>query len=448
LEGLLRRDGLVLLKVRSGTAALELLLQYDVALAILDVQMPEMDGYELAELMRGTERTRRVPIIFVTAGTADRQRRFRGYETGAVDFLTKPIEPDILRSKASVFFELYQQRHQIAAQRDQLKAYAEALTEEPATVQWFDEQGVETILDVAGSSAALAVNEVAKQRNKILVVNASAVMRLTNEECAPYTVHYVFDTYALAKGTGEATVKAGYDSWFFITANYVFGKELEKNTSAFANENGGKVLGSVRVPLNTADFSSFLLQAQASRAKVVGLANAGADTINAIKQAAEFGVRKSGQRLAALLFYITDVNSLGLETAQGLLLTEAFYWDMNDETRAWSHPYFDKMKKMPNMIQAGVYSSTLHYLKAVKAAGTVEAGAVMKMMKATPINDVFAHDGRIREDGRMVHDMYLFEVKKPSESKEPWDDFKLVATIPAEEAFRPLSQSTCPLVKK
>jgi branched-chain amino acid transport system substrate-binding protein len=292
------------------------------------------------------------------------------------------------------------------------------------------------------------VNEVAKQRNKILVINASAVMRLTNEECASYTVHYVFDTYALAKGTGEATVKAGYDSWFFITADYVFGKELEKNTSAFVNENGGKVLGSVRAPLSTADFSSFLLQAQASRAKVVGLANAGTDTINAIKQAGEFGLGKSGQRLAALLLYITDVNSLGLDTAQGLLLTEAFYWDMNDETRAWSHRYFDKMKKMPNMIQAGAYSSTLHYLQAVKAAGTVEASAVMKMMKATPINDFFAHDGCIREDGRMVNDIYLFEVKKPSESKEPWDDFKLVATIPAEEAFRPLSQSTCPLVKK
>jgi branched-chain amino acid transport system substrate-binding protein len=314
--------------------------------------------------------------------------------------------------------------------------------------QWFDEQGVETILDVAGSSAALAVNEVAKARNKILVVNASAVMRLTNEDCGPYTVHYAFDTYALAKGTGEATVKAGYDSWFFITADYVFGKELEKNTSAFVNENGGKVLGSVRVPLGTADFSSYLLQAQASRAKVFGLANAGADTINAIKQAGEFGLGKSGQRLAALLLYITDVDSLGLETAQGLLLTEGFYWDMNDETRAWSHRYFDKMKKMPNMIQAGAYSSTLHYLQAVKAAGTVDASAVMSMMKATPINDFFAHDGRIREDGRMVHDMYLFEVKKPSESKEAWDDFNLVATIPAEEAFRPLSQSTCPLLKK
>jgi branched-chain amino acid transport system substrate-binding protein len=204
----------------------------------------------------------------------------------------------------------------------------------------------------------------------------------------------------------------------------------------------------VRAPLNVADFSSYLLQAQSSQAKVIGLANSGADTINAIKQGAEFGVGKSGQKLVALLAYITDVNSMGLEAAQGLLLTEAFYWDMNDETRAWSRRYFDKMKKMPNMVQAGAYSSTLHYLQAVKAAGTVESSAVMKMMKATPINDLFAHNGRIREDGRMVHDMYLFEVKKPSESKEPWDDYRLVATIPAEEAFQPLSQSTCPLIKK
>ena len=314
--------------------------------------------------------------------------------------------------------------------------------------QWFDDQGVETILDVAASGPALAVNEIAKQRSKILILNGPAARRLTNEDCAPYTVHYTYDNYALAKGTGEASVKAGYDSWFFITADNVFGKDLEAITSAFVAKNGGKVVGSVRAPLNSADFSSYLLQAQSSQAKVIGLANSGADTINAIKQAAEFGVGKSDQKLVALLVYITDVNSMGLEAAQGLLLTEAFYWDMNDETRAWSRRYFDKMKKMPNMIQAGAYSSTLHYLQAVKAAGTVEASAVMKMMKATPINDFFAHDGRIREDGRMVHDMYLFEVKKPSESKERWDDYKLVATIPAEEAFRPLSQSTCPLVKK
>ena len=313
--------------------------------------------------------------------------------------------------------------------------------------QWFDDQGVETILDVAASGPALAVNDIAKQRSKILILNGPAARRLTNEDCGPYTVHYTYDNYALARGTGEATVKAGYDSWFFITADYVFGKDLETITSAFV-KNVGKVVGSVRAPLNTPDFSSFLLQAQASRAKVLALANSGADTINAIKQAADFGVEKSGQKLVALLLYITDVNALGLEAAQGLLLTEAFYWDMNDETRAWSRRYFDKMKKMPNMTQAGVYSSTLHYLKAVEASGTVDASAVMKMMKATPINDVFAHDGRIREDGRMVHDMYLFEVKKPSESKEAWDDYKLVATIPADEAFQPLSQSTCPLVKR
>ena len=315
--------------------------------------------------------------------------------------------------------------------------------------QWFDDQGVETILDVAASGPVLAVNEIAKQRSKILILNGPAARRLTkNEDCGTYTVHYTYDNYALARGTGEATVKAGYDSWFFITADYVFGKDLETITSAFVIENGGKMVSSVRVPLDTPDFSSFLLQAQASRAKVIGLANSGADTINAIKQAADFGVGKSGQKLVALLLYITDVNALRLEAAQGLLLTEAFYWDMNDETRAWSRPLLRQDEEMPNMTQAGVYSSTQHYLEAVEAAGTVKSSAVMKMMKATPINDFFAHDGRIREDGRMVHDMYLFEVKKPSESKEPWDDYRLVATIPAEEAFQPLSQSTCPLIKK
>ena len=215
--------------------------------------------------------------------------------------------------------------------------------------QWLDEQGVEAILDVAGSSSALAVNEVARQRGKILIANLPAARRLTNEDCAPYTVHYTYDNYALARGTGEATVKAGYDTWFFVTADYVFGKDLETITSEFVTKNGGKVIGSVRAPLNTADFSSYLLQAQSSQAKVIGLANSGADTINAIKQGGEFGVGKSGRKLVALLAYITDVNSMGLEAAQGLLLTEAFYWDMNDETRAWSRRYFDKTKKMPNI---------------------------------------------------------------------------------------------------
>jgi branched-chain amino acid transport system substrate-binding protein len=243
-------------------------------------------------------------------------------------------------------------------------------------------------------------------------------------------------------------VKQGGDTWFFLTADYAFGHELERDASAVVTESGGKVLGSVRAPLNTPDFSSFLLQAQGSKAKVIGLANAGGDTTNAIKQAAEFGIVKGGQKLAGLLVYINDVHSLGLERAQGMLLTEGFYWDLNDETRAWSKRFFERQQKMPNMSQAGVYSTVLHYLKSVEAAGTDETGAVMAKMRELPINDVFAKNGRIREDGRMVHDMYLFEVKKPSESKGPWDYYKLLATVPGEEAFQALSKSRCPLVKK
>jgi branched-chain amino acid transport system substrate-binding protein len=242
-------------------------------------------------------------------------------------------------------------------------------------------------------------------------------------------------------------VKRGDDTWFFIAADYAFGQDLQRDTSNVVTANGGKVLGSVRVPLNTPDFSSFLLQAQNSKAKVIGLANAGGDTINAIKQAHEFGLAKSGQKLAALLAFVTDIDSVGLEIAQGLILTEAFYWDMNDETRAWSRRFFDKVKRMPTAAQAGVYSATLHYLKAVAAAKTTDAAIVMKQMKETPVNDMFAHGGKIREDGRMVHDMYLFEVKKPSDSKERFDDYKLISTIPADEAFQPLSESRCPLVK-
>jgi len=274
-------------------------------------------------------------------------------------------------------------------------------------------------------------------------------VRLTNESCSAVTVHYTYDTFALANGTGRAVVKAGGDTWFFITADYAFGHALEKDTSDVVKELGGRVLGSARAPLNASDFSSFLLQAQASGAKVIGLANAGGDFVNSIKAASEFGITKSGkQSLAGLLVYINDIHALGLKTTQGLLLTEAFYWDLNDETRAWSKRFFERMKKMPNMSQAGVYSSTLHYLKAVKAAGTDDTAAVMKKMKAMPVSDFFTKHGRIREDGRMVHDMYLFEVKKPSESTTPWDYYKLKATIPAEQAFQPLSKSTCPLVKK
>jgi branched-chain amino acid transport system substrate-binding protein len=311
-----------------------------------------------------------------------------------------------------------------------------------------DNQGVEMIYDVAASATALAAGEIAKARNKIVMFSGPGSIRLSNEACGPYTVHYVFDTYSQANVTGLAAVKQGLDSWFFITADYAFGHDLEKDTAAVVQKAGGKVLGDVRHPLNSSDFSSYLLQAQASKAKVIGLANAGGDTINTIKQAAEFGIMKGGQKISPLLVFITDIDSVGLETAQGLLLSEAFYWDMNDETRAFSKRFKERVGRVPGGAQAGVYSSVTHYLKAVKAAGTTDSAAVMKIMKETPINDMFAKNGRIREDGRMVHDMYLFEVKKPSESKARWDDYKLLATIPGDQAFQPLSESRCPLVKK
>jgi branched-chain amino acid transport system substrate-binding protein len=302
---------------------------------------------------------------------------------------------------------------------------------------------------VAASATALAAGEIAKARNKIVIFNGPASIRLSNEACGPYTVHYAYDTVAQANSTGLATVKAGFDTWFFLTADYAFGHDLEKDTSNVVLKSGGKVLGSVRHPLNTSDFSSFLLQAQSSKAKVVGLANAGGDTINAIKQAAEFGLTKSGgQKLSPLLAFITDIDSVGLETAQGMLLAEAFYWDLDDDTRAFSKRFMERVKRVPTAAQAGVYSSVTHYLKAVKAAGTADAAAVIKVMKDTPINDMFAKNGRIREDGRMVHEMYLFEVKKPSESKARWDDYKLLGTVPGNEAFQSLELSRCPLVKK
>jgi branched-chain amino acid transport system substrate-binding protein len=312
----------------------------------------------------------------------------------------------------------------------------------------FDNQGVEMIYDVAASATALAAAEIAKARGKIIMFSGPGSIRLSNEACGPYTVHYVFDTFAQANVTGLAAVKSGLDTWFFLTADYAFGADLEKDTTNVVQKSGGKVLGSVRHPLNTSDFSSYLLQAQASKAKVIGLANAGGDTINAIKQAAEFGIMKGGQKMSPLLAFVTDIDGVGLETGQGLLLAEAFYWDLNDDTRAFSKRFMERMKRPPTSAQAGVYSSVLHYLQAVKAAGTTDSAAVMKIMKDTPINDMFAKNGRIREDGRMVHDMYLFEVKKPSESKGRWDDYKLLATVPGNEAFQPLELSRCPLVKK
>ena len=311
-----------------------------------------------------------------------------------------------------------------------------------------DNQGVEMIFDVAASATALAAGEIAKARNKLIIFNGPATIALTNEACGPYTVHYTYDTYGQANVTGLAAVKSGLDTWFFLTAGYAFGQALEKDTTNVVVKNGGKVLGSVRHPLNSSDFSSFLLQAQASKARVSGLANAGGDTINAIKQAAEFGLMKGGQKASPLLVFITDIDSIGLEIAQSLLLSEGFYWDLNDETRAFSKRFTERRKRPPTTAQAGVYSSVLHYLKAVKAAGTTDAAAVIKVMKQTPINDMFAKNGKIREDGRMVHDMYLFEVKKPSESKGRWDDYKLLATVSGNEAFQSLEQSRCPLVKK
>jgi branched-chain amino acid transport system substrate-binding protein len=311
-----------------------------------------------------------------------------------------------------------------------------------------DNQGVEMIYDVAASATALAASEIARARNKIIIFNGPGSIRLSNEACGPFTVHYVFDTYAQANVTGLAAVKSGLDTWFFLTADYAFGQDLEKDTSNVVTRTGGKVLGSVRHPLNTSDFSSFLLQAQASKAKVIGLANAGGDTINAIKQAAEFGIAKGGQKLSPLLAFVSDIDSVGLDTAQGLLLAEAWYWDLNDDTRAFTKRFMERTKRVPTSAQAGVYSSVLHYLKAVKTAGTTDPEAVMKIMKAAPINDMFAKNGRIREDGRMVHDMYLFEVKKPGESKGRSDDYKLLATVSGDEAFQSLEQSRCPLVKK
>ncbi len=290
--------------------------------------------------------------------------------------------------------------------------------------------------------------DVAKQKNKIVVFSGPGSERITNDLCTPISVHYAYDTYALANTTAKAMVQRGGKTWFFLTADYAFGHTLQQSATTVVTEAGGQVLGAARHPLSTSDFASYLLQAQASKAQVVGLANAGGDTVNAIKAASEFGLTRDGkQRMAGLLLYINDIHALGLKTAQGLVLTEAFYWDMNDATRAWSRKYFDKVKKMPNMSQAGVYSSVTHYLKAVQAAGTDDTAPTMEKMKAMPINDFFAKNGRIRADGRMVHDMYLFEVKTPAESKYPWDYYKVLATVPGDQAFIPPSKSQCPLLK-
>jgi len=313
--------------------------------------------------------------------------------------------------------------------------------------QWFDNDGVDVIVDVPTSSVALAVQEVARNKGKVFLISGAAASDLTGKACSPTSVHWTYDTVALANGTGSAVVKAGGDTWFFITADYAFGHALERDTVKVVEDNGGKILGKVRAPLNTPDFSSFLLQAQSSKAKIIGLANAGGDTINSIKQAAEFGIVEGGQKLAGLLVFITDINSLGLQTANGLQLTEAFYWDQNDATRAWSKRFMDKMKRQPTMVQAGVYGAVTHYLAAIKATGSDDGLTVVKQMKATPVNDFMTKNGKIRDDGTLVRDMYLFEVKKPSESKGPWDYYKQIAVIPGEEAFKLPGPNQCPLVK-
>jgi branched-chain amino acid transport system substrate-binding protein len=314
--------------------------------------------------------------------------------------------------------------------------------------QWIDQDHVDAIVDVPTSSVALAVQDVTREKGTVFLISGAASSDLTGKACSPTGVQWTYDTYALAHGTGGALVKQGGDTWFFLTADYAFGQALERDTSAVVTAAGGKVLGSVRVPLNTPDFSSFLLQAQSSKAKVIGLANAGGDTVNSIKQAAEFGIVAGGQRLAGLLVFISDVNSLGLQTAQGLVLTEAFYWDQNDETRAWAKRFMAEQKKVPTMVQAGVYGAVTHYLKAIEAANSIDGKTVVAKMRELPINDFMTKNGKLREDGRVLRDMYLFEVKAPADSKYPFDYYKQLATIPADQAFRPLGESECPLVKK
>jgi branched-chain amino acid transport system substrate-binding protein len=313
--------------------------------------------------------------------------------------------------------------------------------------KWYENEGVDMIIDMPTSATALAGMEMSKQFEKIMIVTDAASSDITGKSCSPYTVHWTYDTYANAHTVGSAIVKTGGDSWFFITADYLFGHSIERDTGDVVRASGGKVLGSARHPLITPDFSSFLLQAQASKAKIIGLANGGADTINAIKQASEFGIVTGGQNLAGIVMFISDIHSLGLKLAQGLIITEAYYWDLNDRTRAFGKRFFERMKRMPTMNQAATYSATLHYLNAVKAANTRDTQLVLEKMRATPVRDAFTDNGVLREDGRMVHSMFLFEVKKPQESAGPWDYYKVLAEVPGDQAFRPLKDGSCPLVK-
>jgi branched-chain amino acid transport system substrate-binding protein len=313
--------------------------------------------------------------------------------------------------------------------------------------EWFDRDKVDVIVDLPTSSAAIAVVKVAKEKNKLTLVSGGGTASLTNQDCTDTNVHWTYDTYALAAGSAKALVKMGGDTWYLLVADYAFGSNMEKDATNAVNATGGKVLGSVRHPFPASDFSSYMLMAQGSKAKVIGLANAGSDTQNAIKATREYGLTDK-QIVAPLLLFINDVHSLGLKMTQGMYLTDGFYWDMNDETRAWSKRFFERHKAMPNMVQAGVYSAITHYLKAIKAGASDDTQTVMAKMKATPVNDFFAKNGRIRADGRMVHDMYLMQVKKPEESKYPWDYFHVKQVIPGNDAFQAMESGTCPLIKK
>jgi branched-chain amino acid transport system substrate-binding protein len=313
--------------------------------------------------------------------------------------------------------------------------------------RWYDEEGVDMITDLTTSSVALAVQQLGAQKKRIDIVVGAATSAISGSACTPYGFHWAYDTHALAVSTGGALVKTGGDTWYFLTVDYAFGHALEKDTSTVVAAAGGKVLGHVLAPLNTSDFSSFLLQAQSSKAKIIGLANAGADTVNSIKQASEFGIVAGGQRLAALLMTLAEVHGLGLQAAQGLVLTESYYWDLNDRTRAFAERYYKRTGRMPNMIQAGVYSATLQYLKAVKASGTKDPDAVAKKLKELPVDDAFTANGKVQANGRMVSDLYLFQVKKPSESKRDWDYYQLLATVPGEKAYPSAADSGCPLTK-
>ncbi len=314
--------------------------------------------------------------------------------------------------------------------------------------RWFDNDGVDMVIESTDSASALALFRLGEQKQRIIIGAGSATTGLTNAGCMPYGIHYVYDTYALATGTGSAIVKEGGKNWFFITADYAFGHALEADTSRVVLAEGGKVVGNVRAPLASTDFSSYLLQAQSSGAQVIGLANAGGDFVTAVKQASEFGITQSGQSLAAMLVFITDVKALGLPVAQGLKFTTGYYWDRDAESRAFAKKYYERMKAQPSMVQAGAYSAVMHYLKAVQAVGSEDAEKVTAWMKANHIHDFFAHDGVIRADGRMVHDMYLAEAKTPAQSKNEWDLMKILRTIPGDQAFKPLSESSCKMVKK